>query len=136
MKARLIRRETFSCAHRLHNKAMSVEENRELYGKCNNPNGHGHNYTLLVHILGEIDQSTGMIFNISDLKSIVKSVVQQVDHMHLDMDVEWFADRVSTTENLSVFFYQEIASKLPSTITLNKIELWETENNCVVYSGQ
>ncbi|KAI3629676.1 hypothetical protein MIR68_011111 [Amoeboaphelidium protococcarum] len=115
---------------------MSVEENRELYGKCNNPNGHGHNYILLVHILGEIDQSTGMIFNISDLKQIVKSVVQQVDHMHLDMDVEWFADRVSTTENLSVFLYQQIAPKLPSTITLDKIELWETENNCVVYSGQ
>lgn len=80
----------FSSAHRLHSQHKSVEENKELYGKCNHENYHGHNYKTFVTLKGEIDHQTGMIMNLSDLKQILQSIIKKLDHANLDLDVEFF----------------------------------------------
>jgi len=134
----LTRRETFSACHRLHSKALTDEANREVFGKCNNPNGHGHNYTVEVTVKGLIDPSTGMVMNITDLKKVIESeVMVPLDHKNLDLDVPWFADRVSTAENIAVFIWRSIsAGGLPKQAHLHQIKLWETEKNIVVYKGE
>src|SRR3954453_11302014 len=99
MKAYLTRRYLFSASHRLHNDAYSEAENREIYGKCNNPYGHGHNYTLSVTISGQVDQSTGMICNLVDLDGCVtQQILARYDHQNLNLLPE-FAQAVPTTEN-------------------------------------
>src|SRR5271156_1597145 len=102
MKAYLTRRYRFSASHRLHSEEMSAEENRATYGKCNNPYGHGHNYTLEVTVSGAVDQSTGMVCNLSDLDSFVeREVLSRYDLENLNT-LQEFAHLVPTTENLSV----------------------------------
>jgi len=149
---RLSRRETFSACHRLHNPNLSDEQNREIFGKCNNPNGHGHNYVLEVTVKGKVDDDTGMVINISDLKGIIEeAVMKPLDHKNIDKDVAWFAGggggssadeqdrphhRVSTTENLAVFIWHNVHCLLPQDTSLHKVKLWETEKNCVVYKGE
>jgi len=133
----LTRRETFSACHRLHSKALTDETNQELFGKCNNPNGHGHNYTVEVTVRGRVDPSTGMVMNITDLKKIIESeVMRPLDHKNIDLDVPWFADRVSTAENIAVFIWKSVSTGLPKQATLHQIKLWETEKNIVVYKGE
>jgi len=130
----LRRRETFSASHRLHAPTLSEHENRELFGKCNNPNGHGHNYTLEVFIRGPLDPITGMVMNLVDLKLYIKEEVLDVlDHRNLDLDVPWFGGRVSTTENVAVFIWQRLVSRLGDL--LNEVRVHETENNMVIYRG-
>lgn len=89
-KVRLCRTEHFSAAHRLHNPRWSVEENEHIYGKCNNPNGHGHNYAWKVVLEGNVDPQTGMVYNLSDLKREMADVLLKVDHKNLDLDVDHF----------------------------------------------
>ncbi|KAL6044403.1 6-carboxy-5,6,7,8-tetrahydropterin synthase [Balamuthia mandrillaris] len=132
----LSRRETFSASHRLHSPALTAEENTRIYGKCNNPHGHGHNYTLEVLVRGEIDSVTGMVMNLSDLKNAInEAVLSQLDHKNLDLDVEFFATRVSTTENVAVFCWNQLEAVLPKGL-LHEIRLHETENNVVIYRGE
>ena len=138
-KVYLTRRETFSAAHRLHSMHLSDTENLQIFSKCNNPNGHGHNYVLEVTIVGHIDSNTGMVMNITDLKGLIqKHVLDLVDHKHLDFDVEYFREKklVSTTENLAVFIWKQLASYLKQNVQLYEIKIYETEKNIVVYRGE
>lgn len=133
----LSRRETFSASHRLHAPQLSEEANRELYGKCNNPNGHGHNYTIEVLLKGQVDAVTGMVMNLVELKQIMhKAVLEPLDHKNLDKDVEWFRDRVSTTENLAIYCWQRLTDLLSPPGLLHEVRVHETENNVVIYRGE
>ena len=132
----LSRRFTFSAAHRLHNAEWSEERNRDVFGKCNNANGHGHNYTVLVYVRGPVDEESGMVVNLSDVKTEIAAIDKQLDHKHLDRDVPYFAKVVSTTENVAVFIYDELKKSKAIGCILHKVEVWETENNKFVYKGQ
>jgi 6-pyruvoyltetrahydropterin/6-carboxytetrahydropterin synthase len=136
MMVDLTRRYRFSAAHRLHNDLLSAEENARLYGKCNNPYGHGHNYVLEVTVRGEIDAATGMVMDIGKLDGLVsREVIERFDHTHLNLDVEEFAHRVPTTENLCL----EIAGRLRKEIEpgrkLQKVRLEETDSNFFEYQA-
>jgi 6-pyruvoyltetrahydropterin/6-carboxytetrahydropterin synthase len=134
MKAHLSRRYLFSASHRLHSDAMSDEENQSTYGKCNNPHGHGHNYRIEVTVGGAVDPETGMVINMATLDAVVgKNVLARFDHMNLNLD-PLFADRVSTTENLTIAIFEVLQSALKPAI-LEKIRIEETENNFFEYSG-
>ncbi|KXS19261.1 PTPS-domain-containing protein [Gonapodya prolifera JEL478] len=115
--AYLTRTEHFSSAHRLYSKQLSEEENVEIFGKCANPNGHGHNYTVEVTVKGDIDPVTGMVLSITHLKGWMKDVIDELDHKHLDLDVPYFANRVSTTENLAVFIWVSLKKRLDHHLT-------------------
>lgn len=134
-KAFVTRRMTFSAGHRLHSDALTPEENLRLYGKCHNPNGHGHNFTVEVTVAGEIDPRTGMVFNLRDLKAVMAEVVEHgLDHKNLNLDVPAFKDLVPTAENIAVVIWDQLAARLPAGV-LHEVKLLETENNFVVYRG-
>ncbi|KAK6108874.1 6-pyruvoyl tetrahydrobiopterin synthase [Brugia pahangi] len=131
----LTRRETFSASHRLQNSLLSDIENQQLYGKCNNLNGHGHNYVWEVTLRGQIDPKSGMVYNLTNLKNEMKSVLNEVDHKNLDKDVVYFESNVSTTENLIVYLWNELKSRIANPELLYKMILHETEKNSVAYHG-
>jgi 6-pyruvoyltetrahydropterin/6-carboxytetrahydropterin synthase len=134
--AYLSRRATFSASHRLHSKHLSDEENRKIFGKCNHPSGHGHNYVLEVVLRGEINSRTGLIFNLTDLKAIMdEKVIQKVDHRHLNLDVQEFKDQNPTAEVMAKVFWEWIEPELPTGV-LYEIRLHETENNVAIYRGE
>jgi len=134
MKAHLTRRYRFSASHRLHSPEMSAEENRATYGKCNNPHGHGHNYTLEVTVSGPVDQSTGMVCNLVNLDEVVgREVLSRYDLENLNM-VKEFADVVPTTENLCVEIY-EILQRTFQNAHLERVRLEETMMNSFEYAG-
>jgi 6-pyruvoyltetrahydropterin/6-carboxytetrahydropterin synthase len=134
-KVYLKRRERFSASHRLHAEGLSLEENVKIYGKCNNKNGHGHNYEMFVTVAAEIDRVTGMVLNLDDLKEIIgEAVIAKVDHKHLNHDVEFLKGINPTAENLVVAFWRELAPMLPPG-SLYEVCLVETENNQVSYFG-
>uniref|UniRef100_A0ABM5EQJ9 6-pyruvoyl tetrahydrobiopterin synthase n=1 Tax=Pogona vitticeps TaxID=103695 RepID=A0ABM5EQJ9_9SAUR len=117
-------------------KLLSDEENQKLFGKCNNPNGHGHNYKVEVTVRGEIDPTTGMVINLTDLKDYMEeAIMEPLDHKNLDKDVPYFADVVSTTENVAVFIWENLHKRLPEG-TLYKVKVYETDKNIVVYKGE
>nr|XP_033784630.1 6-pyruvoyl tetrahydrobiopterin synthase [Geotrypetes seraphini] len=136
--ARLIRISksvTVSASHRLHSKSLSDEENKKLYGKCNNPNGHGHNYKVVVTLQGKVDPITGMVMNLTDLKQYMeKAIMEPLDHKNLDKDVPYFANVVSTVENVAVFVWKSLQKYLPPGL-LYKVKIDETDSNSVVYMG-
>uniref|UniRef100_A0A8C1VU00 6-pyruvoyl tetrahydrobiopterin synthase n=2 Tax=Cyprinus carpio TaxID=7962 RepID=A0A8C1VU00_CYPCA len=132
----ITRVQSFSACHRLHSKSLSDEENKRIFGKCNNPNGHGHNYTVEVTVRGKIDKNTGMVMNLTDLKEYIEeAIMKPFDHKNLDLDVPYFADVVSTTENLSVFIWDSMVKLLPPD-SLHEIRIYETDKNIVVYRGE
>ncbi|NWX29212.1 PTPS synthase, partial [Notiomystis cincta] len=137
--ARLSRSVTFSACHRLHSKSLSDEENLKLFGKCNNPNGHGHNYKgeeLISILAGGIDPVSGMVMNLTDLKQYMQeAIMEPLDHKNLDKDVPYFSEVVSTTENVAVFIWDSLQKLLPQGV-LYKVEVHETEQNIVVYKGE
>lgn len=133
-QARVTRRMTFSAGHRLHNEALSAVENAALYGKCNNPNGHGHNFVLEVTVKGEIDPRTGMVFNLRDLKAVMSEVVEGLDHKNLNADVPAFKSVIPTAENVAAVIWGMLVSRLPAG-ALDEVRLVETENNSVSYRG-
>ncbi|NXG36805.1 PTPS synthase, partial [Dromaius novaehollandiae] len=121
-------------------KSLSDEENLKLFGKCNNPNGHGHNYkarplsSLLFSL--QIDPVSGMVLNLTDLKEYMQeAIMEPLDHKNLDKDVPYFAEVVSTTENVAVFIWENLKKLLP-TGTLYKVKVYETDQNIVVYKGE
>jgi 6-pyruvoyltetrahydropterin/6-carboxytetrahydropterin synthase len=132
MRAYFSRRYRFSASHRLHSEAFSAEQNRSIYGKCNNPHGHGHNYVIEVTVGGEVDAQTGMVCNLVDLDRCVhKEIVDRFDHANLNLD-PLFQDRVPTTENLCIEAYRLIsASFKPAEIVRVRVE--ETSNNSFEY---
>ena len=134
MKAHLSRRYLFSASHRLHSGAMSDDENRATYGKCNNPYGHGHNYTLEVTVSGQVDPSTGMVCNLVDLDTFVeKEVLSRYDLQNLNHTQE-FAVTVPTTENLCIQIF-EIMQRGFSQAHLERVRLEETMMNSFEYCG-
>ena len=125
MKAYLTRRYMFSASHRLHNEAMSAEENVAIYGKCNNPYGHGHNYTVEVTVSGKIDAKTGMVCNLADLDKCVKGqVIERYDHQNLNLLPD-FKELVPSTENLCVVIY-DILKREFSLAHLERVKIEET----------
>jgi 6-pyruvoyltetrahydropterin/6-carboxytetrahydropterin synthase len=134
MKAHLTRRYRFSASHRLHSPEMSADENRNTYGKCNNPHGHGHNYTLEVTVSGSVDPSTGMVCNLVDLDDFVENqVLSRYDLENLNTLKE-FAQTVPTTENLCVEIF-EILQRGFQSAHLDKVRLEETLMNSFEYAG-
>ncbi len=135
MKAYLTRRYTFSASHRLHSDEMTADENRTIYGKCNNPYGHGHNYNIEVTVSGPVDQQTGMVCNLVDLDGFVRrEILERFDHQNLNQLSE-FADAVPTTENLCISIY-EIVKRGFGAAHLQKIRIVETMMNSFEYSGE
>ena len=134
MKAYLTRRYRFSASHRLHSEEMSAEENRATYGKCNNPHGHGHNYTLEVAVSGPVDPSTGMVCNLVDLDGFVEREVLARYHLENLNTREEFAQLVPTTENLSVEIFEILQRGFPEA-HLERVRLEETLMNSFEYAG-
>jgi 6-pyruvoyltetrahydropterin/6-carboxytetrahydropterin synthase len=134
MKAFFGRRYSLSASHRLHTPALSEEQNRAAYGKCNNPHGHGHNYTIEVLVGGGVDPQTGMVVNLVDLDEVVqKEVLDRFDHANLNFD-PIFANRVPTTENLCRVVFQLLQGPVaPAELAHVRVE--ETENNFFEYYG-
>ena len=129
------RRIHFSAAHRVHNSALPDEENRRLFGKCNNPNWHGHNYILDVSVKGALDQKTGYVIDLTRVKEIVEQhVVAKVDHRNLNLEVDFLRDVIPTTENVVVAFWRVLEPALRPA-RLARLVLWETVNNYVEYEG-
>lgn len=131
----ITRKESFSASHRLHSSKLSDEENRSIYGKCNNENGHGHNYTVKVTIRGPVDPITGMVMNLTDLKKHMECVLQPLDHKNLDMDVLFFADTCSTAENVAVYIWNNLTKLLPEGL-LYEVKVNETGKNSARYRGE
>lgn len=129
------RRYRFAASHRLHSEKLSEEENSRVFGKCNNPHGHGHNYVVEIHVSGPVDPATGMIVNLADLDSFVESeVIEPFDHKSLNEDVEVFRAIVPTTENLC----KEIFWRLKGfpLAKLERVRIEETSNNAFEYAGE
>ena len=135
MKARLTRRYRFSSAHRLHSPLFDEATNRRLYGKCNNPHGHGHNYRLEVSVRGPVDERTGYVMDLSALKRIVEAeFVERVDHHNLNVDVDFMRGINPTAENIVLACWRLLAPRV-APAALTRLRLWETENNYVEYEG-
>lgn len=127
---------TFSAAHRLHNPKFDSEWNRRTYDKCDNPGGHGHNYTIQVSVRGTIDAETGMVIDLKRLKDIMRErVVERVDHRNLNNDVDFLRGINPTAENLARAFWRQLAPAIDQG-SLYEIILQETENNSVIYRGE
>jgi 6-pyruvoyltetrahydropterin/6-carboxytetrahydropterin synthase len=128
MIAHFGRRYTISASHRLHTDALTAEENRATYGKCNNPHGHGHNYVVEVMVAGSVTPETGMVINMAALDEVVRArIVERFDHANLNLD-PLFANRVPTTENLSSVVFALLKDALPAG-KLERVCVEETENN-------
>lgn len=128
---------TFSACHRLHSKHLSDEENRKIFGKCNHVNGHGHNYRVEVTLKGDVDPVTGMVYNLTDLKQVMRaSILEFCDHKNLDKDVAYFEEHTSTTENLVVFIWNNLKTMLPKPDLLYEVKIHETDNNTIYYKGE
>ncbi len=134
MSVRFSRRYIFCASHRLHVDGLSAEQNRQAFGKCNNPHGHGHNYVLQVTVCGPVDPATGMVLNMATLDATVRStVLDRFDHQNLNFD-PLFAAQTSTTENLCREIYHLLEPVL-QPVFLRSVRIEETENNFFEYSG-
>jgi len=132
----ITRRETFAASHRLSKPGLSDEENFKLFGKCSNPNWHGHNYTLEVIVAGEIDTETGFVMDLSELKEIVRTnVISKVDHKNLNLDTDFMKGINPTSENIAVAIWNELNEKITKG-RLYSVKLYETENNYFEYKGE
>jgi len=135
MKISLTRRYRFAASHRLDSPALSAAENERIYGKCNNPYGHGHNYAIEVTLTGPVDPDTGMIANLGDLDPFVQSeVIEEFDYKYLNEDVAEFRAVVPTTENVCREIYRRLA-KFPAA-RLERVRIEETSKNSFEYSGE
>jgi 6-pyruvoyltetrahydropterin/6-carboxytetrahydropterin synthase len=133
MKVSVFRKEHFNAAHRLHNPAWDEATNKEIFGKCNNPNYHGHNYELIVKITGEVDAETGYVMDMKVLSDIIKEhVLNRFDHKNLNLDVPEFKSLNPSAENIAIVIY-DILKKYISPDKALKITLYETERNFVEY---
>ena len=129
------RRVHFNAAHRLHNPALSDEENRRLFGPCNNANYHGHNYDLDISVRGEVDPRTGYVADLGEIKRIAEAtVLAALDHQNLNLDVPAFREVNPTAENIVVAIWRMLEGRLPGRLV--RLVLWETPRNSVVYEGE
>ncbi len=132
---KVCRRVTFNSAHRLYRKDWSNEQNNTVFGKCNNPNFHGHNYVLEIWIEGNIDSETGYVIDLKIVKDLAKIEIEnRFDHRNLNLDCPEFSNLIPTAENIAVVCWNLLRAKLENKYTL-VVRLWETENNLVEYAG-
>lgn len=135
MKVTVSRKAHFNAAHRLHNPAWDNAKNQRIFGKCNNPNYHGHNYDLIVSVRGEIDPETGYVIDMKVLKDIIKEQVEEkFDHKNLNLDTEEFKNLNPTAENIAAVIWKILREKIADKLEL-KIRLYETERNFVECEG-
>lgn len=133
---RVTRRVHFSAAHRLHSPAFSDAENARLFGLCNSPNFHGHNYELDVTVEGEVEQATGYVVDLGDIRDITEeAVIRDLDHRNLNEDVAWLRGVIPSTENLVVRIWERLVDRIPNG-RLVRLTLWETPRNYVEYEGK
>ncbi|MBN1339452.1 MAG: 6-carboxytetrahydropterin synthase [Bacteroidales bacterium] len=134
----ITRRERFNAAHRLFRPEWTDEKNLEVFGKCSNPNWHGHNYTLYVTVKGDVNPETGFIINLRDLSRIVnEKVIDKLDHKNINMEVDFMKGRLVSTENIAVAIWEQIEPEIKAlNAELFCIKLVETENNYVEYYGK
>lgn len=136
MKVSVCRKSHFNAAHRLYNPDWDMAENDRVFGKCNNPNFHGHNYNVEVWVKGEIDPVTGYVIDLKILKDLIKSEIEdRFDHKNLNLDTEEFQNLNPTAENICVVIWQRMRKKLPKELSL-KIKLYETDRNIVEFEGE
>ncbi|MBT0608347.1 6-pyruvoyl trahydropterin synthase family protein [Aequorivita echinoideorum] len=136
MSLTVYRKTHFNAAHRLYRKDWSETKNFQVFGKCSNPNFHGHNYELELGVTGEIDPETGFLIDIEILKNILKEEVEDVlDHKNLNVEVEAFMDLNPTVENIAIFIWEKIRKRLDSKYKIS-VKLFETPRNFVVYTGK
>lgn len=129
MTVLVTRREKFNAGHRLFNPAFTDEQNREVFGKCSNPSGHGHNYTLEVTVAGEIDPETGYVMDLKVLSDVIsKRIIEDVDHRNLNVDVEWMKGKIPTAENMADVFWERLEGHLPAG-SLYRVVVRETDKN-------
>lgn len=132
----LTRKAEFSASHYYHSPEFTPEENKRLFGKCNNPHGHGHNYTLEVTVKGNVDPRSGFVVDLKDLKEIMnREVIDAVDHRFLNKEVQEFRDRIPTTENLAITIWKWLQPKLKMA-QLHRVRLYETPDLFVDYYGE
>ena len=132
-KLSITRKEHFNSAHRLHNPKWSDEKNANFYGKCNNPNYHGHNYNLEVTISGELNDISGYLIDMKVLSNIItEEVLNPFDHKNLNLDVEDFKNLIPTAENIAIVIYNKLIKRIDNKYDI-KIKLYETERNSVIY---
>lgn len=135
MKLTVHRKAHFNAAHRLYRKDWSDKKNNEVFGKCSNPNYHGHNYELIVSVTGNVDPETGFVIDLGQLKDLIyKEIEVPFDHKNLNVEVEEFRDLIPTTEHISYVIYQKLRKHIDSSKEL-EITLYETPRNFVTYSG-
>jgi 6-pyruvoyltetrahydropterin/6-carboxytetrahydropterin synthase len=134
----ITRRERFSAAHKLSRPDWSLEQNYATFGKCSNPNWHGHNYVLWVTVAGEPDPETSFVTDLSELSRIIKAnVIDQLDHKNIDLDVPFMKGRYSSTENLAVAIWEQLEAPIKALgVALKTVKVEETENNYVEYHGE
>jgi len=133
MKIAVYRKEHFNAAHRLNNPEWSEKKNQEVFGKCNNPNFHGHNYELIVKVVGEVNPETGYVYDMKELSDLIKeNVTDRFDHKNLNLDVEEFESLNPTAENIAHVIYQILRNKIEDKYSI-KITLYETERNYVEF---
>lgn len=136
MKLRVSRKAHFNSAHRLFRKEWSDEKNQRIFGKCNNPNYHGHNYELIVHVTGELDLETGFVMDLKELSDLIKIEIEEAfDHKNLNLDVPEFANLIPSAENIAVVIWQKLRPFIPQDKEL-EVELYETARNFVSYKGE
>lgn len=133
----LTRKETFNAAHRIYVEEWSDEKNLEVFGKCSNPNWHGHNYTLFVTVKGTVDLQTGFVINLKTLSKIInEKIIEKMDHRNINLEVEFMHGIRATTENITIAIWNELNDELKSyKAKLHCVKLFETENNFVEYYG-
>ncbi|WP_285657059.1 6-pyruvoyl trahydropterin synthase family protein [Allomuricauda sp. NBRC 101325] len=135
MKVKVSRKASFNAAHRLHRDDWSDEKNQEIFGKCNNPRYHGHNYDLIVSVTGEIDQETGFVMDLKVLKELIQEHVEEaLDHKNLNLDVPEFKNLNPTAENIAVVIWNKLRPHIGAHKEL-EVMLYETPRNFVTYSG-
>jgi 6-pyruvoyltetrahydropterin/6-carboxytetrahydropterin synthase len=122
----------FSAAHRLHSEKYSDEENYRIFGKCNNPRGHGHDYYIEVKVTGDIDPETGMVVNLSEMDEMMRDIVEELDHTRLDIEIPFFREFQPSGENIVKYIWLRLQPKM-KTATLYRLKLWETPDNYFEY---
>ncbi len=133
----ITRRESFNAAHRLYRPEWDDEKNMEVFGKCSNPNWHGHNYELFVTVKGEVDPGTGFVLNLKTLSQIIKSrVIEKIDHKNMNLEVDFMKGRLASTENLAIAIWDQLSQPVKDLgAILHCVKVVETENNFVEYYG-
>jgi len=135
MRITVCRKEHFNAAHRLHNNGWSDAQNTAVFGKCNNPNYHGHNYELVVKLTGPVDPETGYVYDLKKLSDLIKQeVTDKFDHRNLNLDTEEFKHLNPTAENIAIVIWQKLRNGIGAQYDL-AVTLYETERNFVEYNG-